>query len=313
MGAACNKTFKKPLLNPPSSNDNTVPINPLTINTTPINTRPFDTVPMPINTIPINPINPVKTINIPVSNTTKQTNLMEETPQKRVSIPEKHKEYWEMKTIDEIYERLISLELNKALKKGQVLKVILEMIIFESEEDVKILNLKICQKIIEDFQNSERKKPEILEKIVGFIQENLMESLREYYSKNGNENLVNNHLEIIVEFYQICLCFLLNTIANPDEKWWTLNKTDDFLEILWIKFTEIHEKIKEKIEESPQKNTKLFINVDIEQEFKKVGNNSMENLWDNCEIIDEMEGIEIKINSNEFVPKVKQKKKPFFE
>ena len=258
MGTACNKTYKKQSSNPPSFNENAFPINPHTNNTLPINPQPSNTVPvntMQINTIPINSINQINQI--------KTTNFTQETPQKRVSIPEKLKEYWELKTIDEIYERLISKELNKALKQGQVLKVILEMILFESEDDVKNLNLRICQKIIEDFENSDGKKPEILEKIVGFLQENLMGSLSEYYSKKINENFVKNHLEIIVEFYQISLCFMKNTIINPDEKWWTSNKTDDFLEIYWIKFTEIHDKIKENLEESPQKNPKLFINVDM--------------------------------------------------
>ena len=50
------------------------------------------------------------------------------------------------------------------------------------------------------------------------------------------------------------------------------------------------------------------MNVDIEQEFKKVGVIPGEDLWEDCEISEELEGIPLKVSSNDYVPKVKRKK-----
>lgn len=210
--------------------------------------------------------------------------------------------------------RLTSKELNEALKKGQNISVILEMIQFKNEE--KELCFKILTKTIEEFNISGLKNPDTLVKIVNFLNGSMVKAFEEYNNR-GLENVqeFREFLELLVDFYQICFSFINGPIMNINEKWWTANKSDDFLEIYIIKFTEALEKIEEKLEDpqekqngSQQKNPKAFINIDIEQEFKKVGVSSFENIWEDCEIDEEIEGVPLKISTNEYVPKVKRKK-----
>ena len=294
MGAACHKTYKPSLQNqsPPSFQ------NPPEINSN-INTTvpPFSQVTNRIQPPPhADPL-------IPLPN-----NLQ---PQER------RKEFWELENQDEIFDRLTSKEMNQILRKGQNISVIFEMIQFKNEE--KELCWRVLTKTIDDFQSSRLEGPENLVKIITLLRTDIFKALETFNSRGIEFNVkeFRDFLELLVDFYQISFCYIHETIDNVNEKWWTSNKSDDFLEIYLIKFTEALDRIQEKLgddpqeqeQESPQRNPKSFMNIDIEQEFKKVGGVfSADNLWDDCEINEEMEGIPLKVSTNDYVPKVKRKK-----
>ena len=333
MGTACNKTYKKqevslvqqqPQLPP---NTQAFPSNPpLNNNENIINLsnkeNPSNNYQNKNNEKSLNFSNKEKPIKPLNHEKFQMDEILNETPQTTSIQQQKHKEYWELKSLDEIYERLISSFLNTSLRQGQLLKVILEMIPFENEAFIKGLTLSILKKMIDDFFSLGLKEPQTLIQTLIFIKDEFSNLLKEYYDSQANSTEIlqecKNHLELTVEFFQITYCFINHTIMNLSEKWWAPNKTDDFLEIYYIKFSEISEKIKEKFEfsheksyksqeESPPKNTKSFLNVDIEQEFKKVGTLSID-IWDNCEVSEDLEEIALRLDSEEYIPKVKSKK-----
>lgn len=302
MGAACHKTLKSQnqTQTPPSFQNPPEITSFYNANATAVN-PPINQV---INQNP--PPSLADPFLIPLNN--KNNNMETSQP------PERHKEFWELESQDEIFNRFISKEMNEALRKGQNISVIFEMIQFKNEE--KELSWRILTKTIEDFEISRLQSPENLVKSVSFLKTDIMRALEEFNNRGIEVNVkeFRDFLELLVDFYQISYSFIHKTINSVHEKWWTTNKSDDFLEIYLIKFTEALEKIQEKLidehqeQESPQRNPKSFMNVDIEQEFKKVGVIPGENLWEDCEISEELEGIPLKVSSNDYVPKVKRKK-----
>lgn len=243
---------------------------------------------------------------------------LKNTPQEPENKSNKQKEYWELKSYGEIFEKLTSLELNEALKNGENLKIILDLIPFEENLIVKELTLNLLEKILEDSSNYGLGFPETLSKILLFIKQEVFEGLKQYLSNldiNENSKEFKEVLLIIVDFYQMVLCFIYKNITNPIQKWWSPDKNDNMFEIYYFKFREILDKNKGKreatsieTEENLKKSPKQFLNVDIEQEFMKVGDDTYNFVWEKCEVTEEMEGITLKIQSHEYFPKVKRKK-----
>lgn len=338
MGNACNKTSKKPYQTnnqnqndfpPPAMNSYKNVAIPSNIS----NTNQISAPPPPPNSYPL--ANPQQFASNNLNNNTNKLNI---TPQDNQKNDEKIKDYWDLHTFDEIFQRLTSFELNQALKTGQNLSVILDVIPLTEPSMIKDLCLRVLLKLFEQTEKSTKENPEELIRTIILLKEEVFLLLKEYDTQGKNTNSeeifkdCKNLLELIVEFYQVSYGFLYNTIKNMSEKWWTLNKNDDMLEIYYIKFKDVVAKINEKKEglyektdenvnkisafnektqenvEFVSKSPKLFINIDIEQEFMKVGANSFDDIWENCEVLEETEGICLRINSQEYIPKVKRKK-----
>lgn len=330
MGNACNKTSKKPYQTnnqlpnnfpPPaiSSNKNVAGVSNIS------NPNQFAAPPPPNSFPQVNP----QQFGI---NNMNDANKFNVTPQNNDKNDEQMKDYWDLQSFDEIFQRLTSFELNQALKYGQNLSVILDVIPLKDPLMIKDLCLRILLKLFEQAGNSTKENPEELIRTIILLKEEVFVALKEYdiqlKNANSEEQLADCKalLELIVEFYQVSFGFLYNTIKNMNEKWWTINKNDDMLEIYYIKFKDVMTKINEKKTEensnkisafnektqenaeSLNKNPKLFINIDIEQEFMKVGANSFDDVWEKCEVLEETEGICLRINSQEYIPKVKRKK-----
>lgn len=318
MGNACHKASK------PANNPTYAPKDPphqkySLFNQTVIpNTNPIPQNPV-FNAYPSNFQKPLSE----VINPPKDPSILKETPQYSPPFERVPLEYWELKTFEDIFQRLSGPLLNESLKKGEELDAILELIPFGN--DIKIykeLIVKLAEKIVQEYFSSESKGPIGLIKALEFLNKDLLNSIKEYYGLTSCiETLsdVKGQLRIVVEFYQISSCFIRNNIQNEKEKWWgsDIHCFEGFLS----QFNEILDKIKEKqqssterIEESPLKAPKSFMNYDIEGEFKKLETQNQNNecLWDKCEITEDFEGIELKINYQEYVPKVTRKtiKKP---